>query len=121
MPVTLPTKTDGTQAYSVTVPLEGVNFGFTFSWNARGQYWSAILSDAAGNPLIRRVIRVGLLFFARFRAQYLSVFPPGEIVVIDTTGADLDPGLTELGTRVQLVYFTGAEISQAAADAAAAT
>lgn len=109
--LTIPTKTDGTQAYSVTVPLEGVAFGFFFSWNARGSYWAVSVSDAAGNPLVRRIARAGSVFFARHRALNPNAFPAGDIFVKDTSGQDLDPGLTDLGGRVQLVYLTSDEIA----------
>lgn len=114
MPLIIPTKTDGTQAYSVNVPLDGVAFGFAFSWNARGQYWAVLISDAAGNPLVRRVVRIGSLFLAGFRARSPGSFPAGEIVVVDTSNQDLDAGLTDLGSRVQLLYLTAAEFAAAA-------
>lgn len=115
MPLTIPTKTDGTQAYGVTVPLDGVAYRFDFAWNARGQYWTALVSDSAGNPLVRRAVRIGTLFFARFRALNLTGYPSGEVLVLDTSNQDLDPGLTDLGARVQLTYLSADEIAAAAA------
>jgi hypothetical protein len=108
MAIILPTLTDGTEDYSFRTQLDGTFFGFDFSWNARGGYWALILSDAAGNALLRRVVRVGALMFNRFRAD--SRLPLGEIVAMDTSGVDQDPGLTDLGDRVQLLYLTAADL-----------
>lgn len=108
MATILPTLTDGTQAYSFRTQLDGVTFQLDFAWNARGGCWSIMVSDAAGNLLLRRCVRVGLSLLARFRDTRL---PPGDIVVVDTSGAGAEPGLTDLGGRVQLVYLTAAEIA----------
>lgn len=110
MATVLKTKTDGTQRYSFTTQLDGVTFGLEFSWNARGEYWSFVIYDAAGNPLVRRVVRVSWPLLARFKNARL---PRGELVAMDTSGQDLDPGLTELGdgARVQLVYLTAADLA----------
>lgn len=109
MATILPTKTDGTERYSFRIPLDGINFGFEFSWNGRGGFWSFVLSAADGSPLLRRRVVVGVPFTARFSDVR---FPPGELVAIDSRGTDADPGLLELGAdgRVQLLYLGADEI-----------
>lgn len=107
MSIAIRTLRDGTQAYSIRTQLDGTSFGLDFSWNARGEYWVLIIKDASSNPLVRRVIRVGQPLLARFKDKRL---PPGDLVAVDTTGKDQDPGLKDLGGRVQLVYLTAADI-----------
>jgi hypothetical protein len=103
----IPTLTDGTQAYTVTVRLDGVSFRFDFAWNPRGSFWSFILYDAAANPLVRRRVVVGFPLLARFKDVRM---PYGELVAIDTTQQGTDPGIDELGARVQLVYLAAADL-----------
>ncbi len=42
--------------------------------------------------------------------------PPGILLPVDTSGADLDPGFDDLGARVQVWFVTWAEIGQMQAD-----
>lgn len=106
MAIYLPTKTDGTQRYSFPILLDGQKFSFDFMWNDRAGFWAFILSDATGEPILRRKVVVGLPLFSRFGDPRL---PPGELVALDTTGRDLDPGLQELGARVLLTYLEAAD------------
>lgn len=107
MATTLPTKTDGTERYSFRTLLDGQAFAFEFSWNARGGFWSFVLSSADGAQLLRRRVVVGVPFTARFSDIRL---PPGEIIAVDTRGTDEDPGLLDLGDRVQLIYLAADEL-----------
>jgi hypothetical protein len=104
----IPTLTDGTQAYTVTVRLDGVSFRFDFAWNERGGFWAFILSDAAGEQLMRRKVVVGLPLTARFVDPRL---PPGDFIALDTSGQDVEAGLQDLGDRVQLVYLEAADLA----------
>ena len=45
--------------------------------------------------------------FARFRS---SLLPAGELIFIDTSGNNLDPGEDDLGVRVLLVYLEEADL-----------
>lgn len=115
MATILPTKTDGTQRYSFRIPLDGQSFAFEFMWNARGSFWSFVLSAADGTPLLHRRVIVGFPLTGRFTDPAL---PAGELVAVDTRGTDLDPGLADLGARVQLLYLTADEVIAAASTAA---
>ena len=112
MSLLIPTRTDGTQAYSQAVQLDGIAFRLDFSWNGRGKYWKVAIYDAAANLLLSKAIRVGMPLLARYRDP---AFPPGEMVANDTSGQDADPGVNDLGARVQLVYYTAAEMAVALA------
>jgi hypothetical protein len=104
----LRTVTDGRQRYDLSAQLDGQSFRFEFSWNARGGFWSFLLSAADGTPLLRRRVVVGTPLTARFADPRL---PPGELVALDTSGRSEDPGLTELGGRVQLLYLEAGDIA----------
>ncbi len=52
--------------------------------------------------------------------QYISPLvngrsPPGLLMAYDTSGEGIDPGLTDLGQRVQLIYYTVADVAALAA------
>jgi hypothetical protein len=103
----LPTKTDGTQRYTMRIVLDGSTFLLEFAWNARDASWYIQVSDANANLLLVRRIAVGTGLLRRF--QTLSL-PRGELLAIDTSGKDIDPGLADLGDRVQLLYIPAADV-----------
>lgn len=88
--------------YLFQVELEGRTYTLELRWNERAAGWFLSVLTADEVPILqgRRVV-VGFPLLARFRDFRL---PPGELEAIDTTGAGRDPGLTELGARVQLMY-----------------
>lgn len=108
MALILHTKTDGRQRYDLSAQLDGQTFRFEFAWNARGGFWSFMLSAADGTPLLRRRVVVGFPLTGRFTDVRL---PPGALVALDTSGKNEDPGLTDLGGRVQLLYLEAGDIA----------
>lgn len=107
MALVLPTRTD-VPIYSFGVDLEGVTYQFTFRWNSRDASWYFDLADVEGNPLLSgRKVVLGAFLLARFRTAGL---PPGEIQAVDTSGANVEAGIDELGARVQLLYFESTEL-----------
>lgn len=105
--VIVPTVTDGRQRYSLRTQLGGNVYGMEFRWNVRDSSWSFLLSDAAGDPLLSRKVVLGAVMFSRFQDVAL---PFGDMLVTDTSGQNLDAGLTDLGTRVLLIFRDGADI-----------
>jgi len=103
----IPTRTDGTQRYTVRLLLDGLNFGLEFFWNPRELAWYVLLYDANGNQLLVRKLVGGQPLTQSFGNQAL---PRGELLVIDTTGKDQDPGLTDLGARVLLTYIPQSDL-----------
>lgn len=77
-------------------------FGFEFAWNSQGKFWIMILSDAGGDILAVRKLVIGMPLLFRYSADFR--FPTGDIIVLDTSNQDLDPGLFDLGNRVQLLF-----------------
>jgi hypothetical protein len=65
------------------------------------------IRDVNGVRLLsgRRVV-VSLPLLARLRDPRL---PAGELTAVDTTGANADPGVNDLGGRVRLLYFERAD------------
>jgi hypothetical protein len=104
--LTIPLRTDLTH-YSFQVELEGSAYGFELRWNERDFGWYMSLFDVEGNPLItaRRVV----LDLPMLIRQKLAGLPPGQLIAIDTAGTGVEPGLNDLGGRVQLVYYDSAE------------
>ncbi len=111
MPAILPLLTDlgATPHYRFQCEIEGSTFSFEFIWNDRDDSWYCQIGDAQENLLAGSVRCVlGKSLFGRYRNTAL---PPGQFICIDTTGKDLDAGLTELGSRVQIWYFNAAEVA----------
>lgn len=117
MPVILPLLTDlgATTHYDFACELDGVSYTFEATWNDRDGCWYLQMGDSAQNPLtgFRRVL-LGVLLFGDYNGQ--TGVPPGQFQAIDTTGQDLDAGLADLGSRVQVWYWTAADIANLPAE-----
>ena len=102
---TLPLRTD-LPHYTFGVELEGVSYRFELRWNARAGAWWITVLTSDDQPIVSRKVVVGFPLFDRYRDSRL---PPGGLEAIDTTGAGLEPGLTDLGSRVLLLYTDSAD------------
>lgn len=98
--------------------LDGKPYRVLYAWNTREAFWTIGLSLDDGTELLRGVaLRVGqglMRKFAKFAASTKAdeQLPPGEIVAIDTSGRDEDPGRDDLRNgKVQVVYLTRAELA----------
>lgn len=98
----------GDPFFDVQVTLEDVTYTLQFRWNVREEAWYMHILDAEGTT----VLHAGLKLVADWPlATYTTERqPPGILVARDTSGEGRDPGLDDLGDRVQLVYYTLAEI-----------
>lgn len=105
--VTIPV--DSTLAHQFfSVLLDGVDLTLDVRWNARAGAWMLAVSDADGVILAGRRITAGGSLFGRVVSSRL---PGGDLMAVDTSGDDTDPGAGELGQRVELVYLTAADIA----------
>jgi hypothetical protein len=111
MAVALPLLTDlgATPHYSFQCELDGATFTFEFIWNDRDGAWYMQVGDGEENLLVgaTRVV-LGTLFTARVRNSALFT---GQLQAKDTSGQNIDAGIEDLGSRVQIWYFTAAEIA----------
>jgi hypothetical protein len=106
--VTIPLRNDLT-SFDFVVELDGVSYTLDCKWNYRAEAWFLSLYDADGQPIsvgIRLV--VGFPLGKRCKS---SRMPPGVLQAQDTSGAKRDPGLEDLGSRVQLYYFSADELA----------
>lgn len=89
------------------VLLDGREFVVELRWNERAGAWFMAVSDAEGLILAGRRVVVDFPLLSRFASPRL---PDGELFAIDTSGAGLDPGRDDLGSRVDLVYVEASEL-----------
>lgn len=95
-------------AYRFRSRLEGVNYRIRLAYNTRGDFWTLAIASASGVRLVDGyALRVGEDVLTRLVDERL---PPGTLTVVDTSGADVDPGRADLGARVRLVYTPEAEV-----------
>ena len=107
MSVIIPLASDSDH-FSFTVELDEVTYGFEFLWNYREGAWYFSMNDAAGTLLLaNRKAVVAFPIVSRFKREAL---PAGTLLFQDTSRQFLDPGLTDLGNRVQLIYFSAGEL-----------
>lgn len=97
--------TGETPHFAFTTELDGATWGFEFRWNHRAEQWIMTMLDGDGNVLVSGIrVFVNLPLLDRFRAY--GTLPPGDIVALDESGANLDPGFADLGRRVMLYYVS---------------
>ncbi len=102
-------------AYTETVPLDGVDFDLSFLWNERDQqhYLSVFATDS---PILADGSRVAIatsipILVGAFLLQDVPGRnrPLGDLLPLDTSGKDKEAGRGELGVRVVLVYIPQTE------------
>lgn len=99
--LTLATRNDiGDFRYRVT--LDDEIYELRFLYNRREEAWYLDVLDVEGLPL-----RMGLKLVVSWVIMSRLADPrgwPGDFILIDTTGEDVDPVLEDLGARVQVQY-----------------
>ena len=91
--------------YTQRVALDGREYVLRIRWNQRAEKWFMNIADSdgvmivSGLKLVLNVVVGGL-----FRGVDPRM-PPGGFLLVDNTDQERDPGLTELGLRVFLVYI----------------
>ncbi len=89
--------------------LDGVEYQLDFDYNERSNTWHIGLAQADDTRIadgLKGVVGLPLL-----RLISDAAAPPGELILVDTSGADLDPGKLDLGDRVVLIYLDGSEVA----------
>lgn len=95
--------------YSFSVTLSGTLYTFHVYWNLRSQNYFIDMLRTQDDAVVFRSLRVavgtppllGVVGDAR---------PPGELIVVDTSEKELDPGLYEFGDRVKMIYLEPSEL-----------
>ena len=115
----IPTSTELSDYRQVT-SLDGRDYVLRFLYNTREDRWYLTISDQDEDPIvsgIKVVAEIDLLKRVTDERR-----PPGILVARDLSAPDPsatvpkilseDPGLTDLGGRVTLLYFTEAEAEE---------
>lgn len=102
--------TSDSPIYQQLTTLDGQDYNLTFHYNSRDFSWYLDIADLQRVPIltgIRLVVDWDLL-----RRCVDARRPPGILIANDLSGAGLDPGPDDLGTRVELLYFEAAEVAE---------
>ena len=86
------------------ISLDGTLYVLRLYWNIRQETWQMDILASDNVPLIRG-IKIMPNWMPLFRFQ-IENFPPGDFIIVDTSGTGVPPGRTEFGTnkRVKLLY-----------------
>ncbi len=104
----VPTPSDGYPNQTSQTQLGESFFVVSWRWNARDGVWYFGLSDADALPIVsgvRVVLNVDLLSGVSSPRR-----PPGPIVVVAPSGSAEEPGLSDLGGRVKVLYIAPEEL-----------
>lgn len=99
----------GTPFYNQVTTLDGVDYLFSFHWNARDGYWYFDMADQDGVPIVSSVKLV--VSWDLLRRCVDARRPPGLLFAQDTSGAFVDAGFSDLGERVLLSYTPAADLA----------
>ena len=94
---------------SQTVALDGVVYRLTFTWNTRRLAWDMSFALQDGTPLVQGI---KLLPQKDLLGRHKDIrLPRGRLYAIDVVETDnaIRPEKSELGTKLQLLYYTEAE------------
>jgi hypothetical protein len=107
--------------YTVSVVLGTVEYVFQVRWNARDGAWYFDLLDDTLDQIYSGVkIVLGAYLAARCSdPRWLAA--GGILVATDTSNQGLDAGIDDLGARVQVVFYTIAEMQEVIATGTSST
>ena len=107
--IPLPT---GVPQFVEQTQLDGLTFTIRIHWNERESAWYLEIGDVDGVVIVAsRKLVANWPLLQRVTDERK---PPGEIYCIDLTDEGVDPGLDDLGERVDLVYIDAAEMAATA-------
>ncbi len=88
--------------------LDSESFRILARFNRRVQAWFISLYDSEGEPIcVGRRLTVGNLLFPWLVSRNR---PSGQLIALDTSDEDIDPGLNDLGNRVIVAYVDADEL-----------
>lgn len=103
---------EGATVFEQRMQLDGEYHTLTLRWNDRAERWYMDIGDGEG---VRTASGIALVAGVPLTAHLHATagVPPGVFFCIDTADEGLDPGLTDLGVRMQLVYLEVADTEAA--------
>lgn len=103
--------------YSYRVALEGTVYRLRWQWNPRTEGWYVSLYTSDDTALVTGVrVVCNYPLFSELKDARL---PLGMVVAVPLTEDDSDPGYTDLGGRVRVLYMEAADRAIMEADAEA--
>lgn len=108
MPLVIPLPS-GLPNFDVQADLDGTTYTLALRWNVRLGAWFLRVLDAQGVVVLLGDQRLVADF--PLAAYVTGRSPPGFLAAVDTSGAGMDPGFDDLGSRVILRYTTAAELA----------
>ncbi len=108
MPVGIPLRSDLT-FFDLVIPLDAVNYTLQFRWNLREGAWYMDVLDDTGTTILMAGIK--LVVDYALGIQFADRSPPGFFMMLDTSGKGDDPGISDLGARCKLIYWTAADLA----------
>lgn len=107
MAVEIPLRND-LPHFELQIPLEERTYTFEFRWSVREERWYLDILTEERDPIYMGIaIVINWRLASRCAADERL---PGALYALDTSGAQLDPGLEDLGERVKLIYFESSEL-----------
>lgn len=87
--------------YTLAVPVDSQELFFDVRWNSRDSAWYLDIREDDDSVI---ALNVKLVLGAQIgRYTQHDFFNTHKILVVDTSGSDVDPGFDDLGTRVLVV------------------
>lgn len=91
-------------SYVQEVTLENIPYRMVFKWNTRGEYYTVDIETAEGTMLVAGIKLA--LNAAMLRRHPGRGLPPGELLVIDPSGAYDKITFDDAEERISLMYVT---------------
>jgi hypothetical protein len=88
--------------YRMSVPIDGTVYTLDVHWNGRDSAWYFDVSTVE-DVLLYAGIKIVLGARLGIQCQRAD-FPLGYFVALDSSGAGIDAGFDDIGTRVQVVF-----------------
>lgn len=100
--------------HDYAVVLDGTEYRLKIHYRERNDRWYLSIYDADDEALL---LTKKLSIDTRLLVNHvIDGLPPGDFILIDTSGSDVECGWDDFGTRCALVYIEESELPAAAVD-----
>jgi hypothetical protein len=94
--------------FSESVTLDDVNYGFSFQYNTRGDFWSMSIFDGNGNLILANIKLV--VWFPLTLRYNNPALPTGTFILCDPSAStqNIEPGRHDFtsGRKLELLYVS---------------